>query len=258
MREDKSLEAINELIPIEERPVLDNYIDLLIKGERDAFRVLQETAKIQPTALAQFLAQEDRKQYVEQKLSYFLHCADIDRFKVLQETRDIAYANPRELFEEKEGVVDQRTGETLMNHTIGLKRFDEIPKECWRVIQSIKYDKFGQPMVTFHPKIPALNLLAKLQNLTAQFRIPGQEKRPKGLFHTMQDAKADTETSTPEDPKTAVIDAEFTENLAKEHQKIMHSHTTIKNAPSPSRSAEEAAEKERFSPENMYNAAEEF
>jgi len=255
MREDESLTAINNLIPIEERPILDNYVDLLIRGERDAFRQISQSANIKPSALTNFLNSPVRRNYVQSKLAYLLDCAEIDRLKVLQETRDIAFSSPDQMLKpDTEKVYNPATKQFEDKNLIVLKAFDEIPKECWKAVQSLKFSALGHPEIKLHSKVASLQLLAKLQNLHKQSAVQPKDDKPKGLFH-MGDAKTppDGEVTPPEDADNPIIDVELTEEQEVEHQKIINSYAVVQDK-RPADIDVIQAEAEKYSSENMYEA----
>lgn len=146
---------INSSIAQEDRAILDYYIDLLVDGDFNPLDTMVERINIKRSTLGRFLAVPAHKTYVQQKLDYWLTCADIDRYRILEDLRTVASASINDFFH-------------IEGTSIRLKHEDEIPKHLWRAVKKIKLNNFGFPEIELHSKQAAQTLLAKLHKMLSQ------------------------------------------------------------------------------------------
>lgn len=215
--EETILDEINSLVTLEDRPVLDRYLDLVIEGVKDPFRQLAKEGKLKsPALLAEFLESPERQIYVSRKLAYFYQCADIDRIRLLQELRNIAFANPKDFLDVEEYEFTDKTGKERTHKQMVIKDLDEIPDLAFKAVKAIKYDKYGRPQLEFHDKMSAMNLLARMQKQLdrSDAGAKTEEEKPK-LFDLAQAETADTTKKPEYADADGVLDAKFVENIRK-------------------------------------------
>lgn len=166
---------------------LDKYLDLLISGERFAARKLAENYGESFSKITKFLNSPAHKKYINEKLKTYLDCKDIDKFKILEEIRALAFSNIGDILE-----TDPNN-----SNNIRAKNLSNLPKEVLAGIASIKITKFGLETnidIRMHNKLNALKLLADIQAVTEKDAIPEETNNDQPKRRLFDLAMAEGET----------------------------------------------------------------
>lgn len=212
------LDNIQSLVPSEDdRQVLDTYIQLALEGAPDPIRTLAEVGGEGVLAVVSFLSVPSHQEYLAKRLEALTLNPLIDRFRILQDLRTIAFASPKKYLTYKECIYTDRLGKEHTRVQADIRDFDEISEQDFKAIKSIKYDKFGNVQVDFHDSLRARELLAKYEGIDKPKQVKKAEKKVVRLFDMRKAERVDEDEEVPdyEDEDGKTIDASFVSNIRK-------------------------------------------